>query len=145
MADLNNLLNEAKFILAKATVSRNESRLRGEQFNIFHACGVNHYETKHSAIIAEFLNPEGSHGQGDIYLKEFLATFGENEMLSSFDSSTASVTTEYAVPNGRLDLLITNIKKKFRIRIIQIHKTAFGFKLNAFLKEKNSLRCFSFQ
>ena len=72
MADLNNLLNEAKFILAKAKVSRNESRLRGEQFNIFHACGVNHYETKHSAIIAEFLNPEGSHGQGDIYLKEFL-------------------------------------------------------------------------
>lgn len=112
MADLNNLLNEAKFILAKAKVSRNESRLRGEQFNIFHACGVNHYETKHSAIIAEFLNPEGSHGQGDIYLKEFLATFGENEMLSSFDTSTASVTTEYAVPNGRLDLLITNIKNQ---------------------------------
>lgn len=112
MTEINTLLNQAKLILEKSKVSQQESRLRGEQFNIFHACGVNHYETTHSAILAEFLNPKGSHGQGDIYLKEFLATLGENEMLSAFDTSTASVTTEYAVPNGRLDLLITNIKNQ---------------------------------
>ena len=112
MAEINTLLNQAKLILEKSKVSQQESRLRGEQFNIFHACGVNHYETTHSAILAEFLNPQGSHGQGDIYLKEFLAIIGENEVLSPFDTSTASVTTEYTLPDGRLDILITNTKNQ---------------------------------
>lgn len=81
MAEINTLLTQAKLILEKAKVAQQESRLRGEQFNIFHACGVNHYETTHSAIIAEFLNPQGSHGQGDVYLKEFLGIVGKNGTL----------------------------------------------------------------
>ncbi len=87
MANLNTLLTEARLILEKSEVSRNESRLRGEQFNIFHACGVNHYETKHSAILAEFLNPEGSHGQGGTYLKEFLSVVGDVGLSAAFDTS----------------------------------------------------------
>lgn len=112
MAEINTLLTQAKLILEKAKVAQQESRLRGEQFNIFHACGVNHYETTHSAIIAEFLNPQGSHGQGDVYLKEFLDIVGKNGTLPVFDTSTASVFTEYVVPNGRLDIPITNTKNQ---------------------------------
>lgn len=112
MAEINTLLTQAKLILEKAKVAQQESRLRGEQFNIFHACGVNHYETTHSAIIAEFLNPQGCHGQGDVYLKEFLDIVGKNGTLPVFDTSTASVFTEYVVPNGRLDILITNTKNQ---------------------------------
>lgn len=110
MANLNTLLTEARLILEKAKVSRNESRLRGEQFNIFHACGVNHYETTHSAILAEFLNPEGSHGQGDTYLKEFLSVVGDVGLQSAFDTSESSITTEYSTSCGRLDILISNSK-----------------------------------
>lgn len=44
----------------------------GIGFNVFHLCQVDHYETMHSRIIAEFLNPQGSHGMGDVFLSEFL-------------------------------------------------------------------------
>ena len=104
------MLSQAKSILERVKVLRMESRLRGEQFNIFHVSGVNHYETIHSAVIAEFLNPDGSHGQGDTYLKEFLSTIGNNEFLTAFDTSKASVATESHTADGRMDILITNTK-----------------------------------
>lgn len=107
MTDISKLLAEARVILEKAKVAQQESRQRGEQFNIFHACGVNHYETRHSAILAEFLNPEGSHGQGDVYLKAFLDVV---PFPFQFDTSTAKVTTEFPTADGRMDVLITNAK-----------------------------------
>ena len=107
MTDISKLLAEARVILEKAKVAQQESRQRGEQFNIFHACGVNHYETRHSAILAEFLNPEGSHGQGDVYLKAFLDVV---PFPFRFDTSTAKVTTEFPTSDGRMDILITNAK-----------------------------------
>lgn len=110
MTEMHELLNQTRLIIEKVKVSRNESRLRGEQFNIFHVCGVNHYEVTHSAILAEFLNPQGSHGQGDTYLKAFLSVIGANNFLSEFDTSTASVATEDRLPDGRLDILIANSK-----------------------------------
>ena len=45
---------------------------KGEKFNIFRVCGVDHYETTHSAILAEFLNPKGGHGKETKYLHLFL-------------------------------------------------------------------------
>lgn len=112
MTKMDELLNQARLILEKVKVSRNESRLRGEQFNIFHVCGVNHYEVTHSTILAEFLNPQGSHGQGDTYLKAFLSTVGKSDFLSDFDTSTASINTEFSASNGRMDILITNDKRQ---------------------------------
>ena len=43
----------------------------GEDFNVFRLCGVDHYETMHSKILAEFLNPQGSHGQRTLFLACF--------------------------------------------------------------------------
>lgn len=113
---LNTLLNRVKGILYKQDVSWQESRLRGEQFNLFHTCGVNHYEVTHSAILAELLSPDGTHGQKDAYLKLFLdvvkgAVDREDEktnVLSLFDTSAAEVRTEYSISNGRIDILITD-------------------------------------
>ena len=90
--------------------------MRGEQFNLFHTCGVNHYEVTHSAILAELLSPDGTHGQKDAYLKLFLdvvkgAVDREDEktnVLSLFDTSAAEVRTEYSIGNGRIDILITD-------------------------------------
>jgi len=45
----------------------------GESFNIFNILGMSTKEVKtHSAFLAELLNPDGSHGQGIVFLKCFL-------------------------------------------------------------------------
>lgn len=107
---VNELLIPINAILAKSKNSQEESRLRGEQFNMFRTCGVNHYEVTHSAILAELLNPCGSHGQKDSFLKLFLEVTGTDRinLTAPFDTSTASVQTEYTIHNGRIDILIKN-------------------------------------
>ena len=47
--------------------------LTGENFNVFNILGLSTKEVRtHSAFIAELLNPKGSHGQGDTFLKLFV-------------------------------------------------------------------------
>lgn len=86
-------------------------------FNIFHLCGIDHYETMHSRIIAEFLNPNASHGFGKIFLKHFLnlpSVQCHLREISGFSNSDvhdladARVVTEEAYEGGRerLDIAI---------------------------------------
>ena len=45
----------------------------GDYFNVFNVLGLSSNETRtHSAFLAELLNPYGSHGMGDLFLKKFL-------------------------------------------------------------------------
>ena len=44
----------------------------GGRFNIFQTLGVNHYENKHSLILAALLNPGGTHGLKDEFLNLFV-------------------------------------------------------------------------
>ena len=46
-------------------------RLQGTKFNVFKLCKIDHYENRHSDIIAELLDPAGSHGFGCLFLKAF--------------------------------------------------------------------------
>jgi hypothetical protein len=47
------------------------------EFNIFNLLGLERYEvTTHSVILAELLDPAGSHGQGGLFLKLFLSRIG---------------------------------------------------------------------
>lgn len=106
------LINSLNLVLQRARTEEVESRSRGEKFNIFSVCGVNHYETSHSAIIAEFLNPNGSHGQQDIYLRLFLEMLEKKGMKMTFsDEHNVEVLTEYQTCNGRIDILIKGINK----------------------------------
>ena len=51
-------------------LAREESRYTAADFNIFRLLGVARAEvTTHSAMLAELLNPDGSHGQGDRFLR----------------------------------------------------------------------------
>ena len=68
MNNLSSLLNRAAILLERNKAVIAEARHRGEEFNVFHLCKVDHYENCHSAILAEFLDPNGSHGQGDTFL-----------------------------------------------------------------------------
>jgi hypothetical protein len=79
---------------------------RGERFNIFDILHVGHYEVRtHSPILAEFLNPQGSHGQGAVFLKHFLAGLS----IPDFDPESARVATEVSIGAlGRMDIEITD-------------------------------------
>lgn len=57
----------------------------GGRFNIFKIVRVNHYENTHSAIIAEFLNPEGTHGLKSKLLECFIETLNGKFMIQSFN------------------------------------------------------------
>lgn len=95
-------------IVQQAKVAKEESRLRGEQFNIFKVCGIDHYELQHSKIIAELLNPQGSHGQGCLYLKLFLETYGSSIDITSMEEKAIRVKTEEWTleSDGRMDIYV---------------------------------------
>ena len=112
MDKLKETLSRLNLILEKSKIKRQDSAQRGEQFNIFHICGIEHYETSHSTILAGILNPNGNHGQGDTFLKAFLESVSNPIWLSEFDTKTASVKTEYDTSNGRIYILITNDKNQ---------------------------------
>ncbi len=74
------------------------------RFNIFGLLGVDHYEVKHSKILAEFLDPKGSHGLDELFLQAFVKQFLPD---FEFDCKNAKVITEkYAGEYGRIDITI---------------------------------------
>jgi hypothetical protein len=100
LAKLKSLISHAKLLVRK----NNEIlEATGGNFNIFRVCGVDHYETVHSAIVAEFLNPSGSHGLHDKFLNAFLSTIDDR---TGIDPSHCAVKTEFAFDEGRIDILI---------------------------------------
>ena len=97
---------------------RNEAILdaTGGRFNMFRVVGVNHYENTHSGIIAEFLNPNGSHGLKDKFLREFINQTIPKDF--SFDCNKALVNTELTLNDlGRADIVIEQRDKQKAIII----------------------------
>jgi hypothetical protein len=106
--DIQGLLNQVATINKKNTEILDAT---GGRFNIFRICGVNHYENTHSSILAEFLNPQGSHSLKNQFLDAFLETIGKSFILKDFDTTNATVHTEYVTDNGRIDILIKDHNK----------------------------------
>src|SRR5580692_3482102 len=85
------------------------ARATGEQFNIFKILGIGHYEVAtHSPMLGNLLNPKGSHGQGDVFLRLFVNSMG----IANFDSASAHLELEYHIgtvtdkSGGRIDIVI---------------------------------------
>lgn len=83
----------------------------GGKFNLFHLLGIGHLEVStHSPILRDLLDPHGSHGQGAVFLKRFIARLG----LPTFDFEKTEVTSEVGIgaktedSGGRLDLVISD-------------------------------------
>jgi hypothetical protein len=72
---------------------------------MFRIVGVNHYENTHSAILAELLNPKGTHGLKSKLLELFVVQMLTMETMKVFHCENATVKTE-APGNGRIDILI---------------------------------------
>ena len=80
----------------------------GEFFNVFLIDGVKIDEDTHSAILADLLDPNGSHRQGAIFLKHFLNL----ECLRPADSSDYGELEDFHVERkanrkyGEIDVLL---------------------------------------
>jgi len=84
------------------------AKVTGENFNVFKIVKIAEDEVKHSAFLAELLNPKGSHGQGAKFLKLFVDQLN----VSDFNCETAIVEAEkYIGPvtettGGQIDIFI---------------------------------------
>lgn len=86
--DFKNLLIKAREIVAKNEQIMSERKRHGDFFNIFSILGAETKENRHSAFIAELLNPNGSHGFNDLFLQIFLSCVG-------FDTIQSEIKTSY--------------------------------------------------
>lgn len=105
-------------LLKREQLIEEERYKRGEKYNIFQIMSMESDEVNtHSAILANMLNPCGSHGCGDMFLKLFLSQVSN---LNDFDFPTekAIVKVEYVIgpitddEGGRIDILILSKDKK---------------------------------
>lgn len=108
LSKLKSLITHAKLLVRKNSEILEAT---GGKFNIFRVCGVDHYETIHSAIIAEFLDPEGSHGLKDKFLQAFFDKIKSSEKLKDavvLPEKNCRVKTEHKFDDGRIDIYVEN-------------------------------------
>ena len=77
-------------------------------FNVFHVLGVHRAELRHSAFLADLLDPHSSHGQGELFLHTFLAhcrhRYGEFPLPDLAPMVPQwSCYTEWQIRGGRID------------------------------------------
>ena len=88
-------------------------RFLSTDFNVFKR--IEHKENVLSDIIADLLDPAGSHGQRHMFLKAFLRRINTNGSLLE-QSERAEVHREFSCDSGRIDILVT-FNSGFRIGI----------------------------
>lgn len=108
-ARLEGILDQVRVLKAKYD---ERAEVTGENFNFFSFLNMERDERKHSAIIAELLNPNGSHSQGKLFLKLFLEQL--ESIIDVSNEHTFIVRPEVYVPKyvpkeqekGFLDIVI---------------------------------------
>ncbi|OTG77669.1 hypothetical protein B9T33_15110 [Acinetobacter sp. ANC 5054] len=95
--------------LIKQTVEIiNKDKDHGDYFNLLMLSGVGSSEVfTHTPILKELLDPNGSHGQKDLFLKCFIDYF---ELEFEIDHSF-SIKREFRCEQGQIDLLLENKNK----------------------------------
>lgn len=111
--DIDKLLRKTEKINVKQKQRIEDSRKRGERFNIFNTLGVQSNEVRlHSAFIAELLNPDGDHGIDSEFLVSFMKSIGlpYNYIVSSKVNKREIVEREIGhktdTTGGRIDIII---------------------------------------
>ena len=109
-------MEKSQQLLSRVAISTKHHKdlayISGSDFNIFRTINVTSDEVKHSAFLAELLNPKGTHGQKDIFLKLFVQKFN----VENFNCETAYVKVEKSIGSvtekdgGRIDIFIDDQK-----------------------------------
>ena len=114
MDKLEKLLSQVRVYVNEDKQRRAEAFRRGECYNVFNVLGVDNMELSHSAFLAALLDPNGSHGMQDAFLKAFIDTIAYGGTKPELDTAHAKVYKEYNIGNitettgGRIDILITD-------------------------------------
>ena len=110
--DIQRFFQEVASICALGQAQQEERNRKGENFNLFSILSIERYELKHSALIANLLDPKGSHGCGDAFLRAFFE-IALKERTYLFEDCTLphSYTEYYTGPiagdtGGRIDILV---------------------------------------
>lgn len=91
------------------------NELTGENFNVFKILKLASSEVRmHSAFIAELLDPKGSHGQKDVFLKLFIKAFCFKEREIDTESCRVEIEkhtgfiSDDRTEGGRIDVFISD-------------------------------------
>lgn len=110
--DIQRFFQEVASICALEQAQQEERNRKGENYNLFSILSIERYELKHSALIANLFDPEGSHGCGDAFLRAFFE-IALKERTYLFEDCTLphSYTEYYTGPiagntGGRIDILV---------------------------------------
>lgn len=113
------LLDDVYGIVLADQKETEEKQRRGDLFNVFNILNLQTYEVRtHSAFLSELLNPQGSHGMRDGFLKLFLSSIYVFDHWS-FNTIDAKVCVEESVGSisedgtegGRVDIIISSHNK----------------------------------
>ena len=151
------MTQEVECLLTKAQelVQRDRETKKdlGEDFNIFSITKIERYENNtHSAMLAELLNPRGSHHQGDLFLKAFLRMlltrvgFNKVEVEAELSKLLSNVRVHKELSlglrddnkeiGGRVDLVIDTPRRRIFIE----NKVDAGDQDKQILRYVNALR-----
>ena len=110
--DIQQFFQEVASICALEQAQQEERNRKGENYNLFSILSIERYELKHSALIANLLDPKGSHGCGDAFLRAFFEIALKGTAYP-FEKCTLphSYTEYYTGPiagdtGGRIDILV---------------------------------------
>ena len=101
-------LNQAKQMLAAQNMER----------DVFDQLGLHYKEDFHSNFLAWLLDPQGSHGLGEGFLRNFLARSGAGfHVINAANRASTKVTRERYIEldggSGRLDIQVLNEEAEF--------------------------------
>lgn len=86
--------NEASGLISKARdilSSLSKEKKAGDDFNIFSILERDRAEVRHSRLLAELLNPKGSHGHGLVFLKKFTRLINDIRNLNTVNTKTVLI------------------------------------------------------
>lgn len=104
-------------------ISEELNRYKAAQFNVFEILGVQYDEVRtHSALIADLLNPEGTHAQKYLFLEAFLSLCRHQYPSfpwpgDDFNRYPWIISKEKATSFGRIDLVIACPELKYIVII----------------------------
>lgn len=116
---MNNVVQFYEDVITLIEYNTRSNNQQGEDFNLVSLLGMESDEVRtHSRIIADLLNPKGSHGQGGVFLQLFVEQLNNNKKntgafdIGVFDFTSAYIEVEHyagLVTNttgGRIDIFI---------------------------------------
>ena len=118
------IMKEENQLLRKISDGLKANEWKNKPFNIFNALKIESRENRHSAFIANLLNPEGTHLCGNFFLRTFIEMLKSKEKYSQVKeiidklADNVWVNTEKDLKNNsRVDVWIKNKTENFYLLI----------------------------